>query len=316
MRIPLAAVCTLLVSLPAQGDAPVAPPVPALPAADSPAAARLVDTALAKLQAFGRGTFRTTESHDLAMMRGAGFPIGGEQVVVEGGWQQGLVWGETDHDRFLRHGGRMVTKVGDAWKLRAKKLGSGRAVPFTLDPSLLCTVLQGLPAAARRVENVTADKVGERRVAVLSLKLEHELAREFVDSGVLPEVGGSFGAVFVVGGGFGDMQLPDTECSVHLALAVDPDNGDLLQVAVKVYEQTGGFGAFQVQVQGAGAAEDAEADEDEQAGEAKPAWKDGLPTRKPGKQESVLLYTVQFARHGLAEAPELDDATKFLLRLR
>ncbi len=313
-----AILAVLNVLLPLSAQEAAAPAAPALPAAGTPAATALVDTAIAKLQAYGRGTFRSTESHDIAMLRGAGIPVGTDDTLLDGGWQQDLVWGNTDDDHYVRRGGRMVTKVGDTWKLRAKKLGSGRPVPFTLDPELLCSVLQGLPAAARRVEHVEAGTVRDRQVAVLSLAVDNDLAAEFIDSGAMPEVGGGFGGVFVIGG-FGNMQLPQPECAVYLALSIDPENGDLLRFAVKVYEKTGGFGTIQVQVQGAGGGQDEEEvtdADDAKEGEAKPEWKCGLPTRKPGKEESVLTYQVDFGKPGFAAAPELPDAAKQLLRLR
>lgn len=285
------------------------PDAPVLPQPGTPAAAALVDTAIAKLRAFGRGRFRSSESHDAAVTRGAGFPDGGD-VVVDGGWHRELIWGEHEQDRFLRRGGRLVVRVEDAWRLRSKKLGSGRDAPFTLDPDLLCTVLQELPATARAVDHVTAERVGDRRAAVLSLTLTEDSGRAFVDSGAVPEVGNGIGALFVVIGG-PRREVPTMPCTVHLALSIDPDNGDLLRFAAKVYAKTGQNGFVQ-RVGRAGGGDEAQVEPEVTP---EPEWRHGLPTRKPERDESVLLYTVEFSKHGLAEPPAIDDVARRLLRL-
>jgi hypothetical protein len=323
----LFAVALAILPIPAQEPAPP-PPAPApieaaIPAPNTPAASQLVDKSIEKMLAFGRGAWRSHEEQDNAMMRNSGLPFGNDGTDVDGGWHQDVVWGEVDRDHYVKHGGRMVVKSDGTWKLRANKLASGQAAPFTLDPVLLFTVLRGVPAEARKVvQTATADLAGKKCI-VLSVTLDGDAANDFVDSGAVPAPGG--GGMIVLGGFGGGMATPAPESAVHLALFVDPDNGDVLRVAAKVYEKNPMFGNVQIQVQG-GAGGDDDDDDEEEADDAaakkgdkvvaKPEWKQGLPMRKPAKDESVMTFRADFTKLGLADAPELDDKGKALLRLR
>ncbi len=83
----LAAVVFTTALLVAQDPAaPAAPTTSSLPEAGTPAAIALVDKAVEKMMAYGRGTFSTTEASDNAMLRGAGLPFGQDDTVVDGGW--------------------------------------------------------------------------------------------------------------------------------------------------------------------------------------------------------------------------------------
>ena len=323
---PFSAVLLLAtLSLSAQDPAaPAAPPAPAIPAPGSAEAAQLVDKGIEKMLAIGRGTWKTSEVQDSAMMRGSGVPFGNDGTDVEGGWHQDLVWGETGNDRYVRHGGRMVVKAGGAWKLRASKLASGQPVPFTLDPVMLFSALRDLPAAQRAVVHTEAAEIRGKKVVTLAITLDGDDAGDFAATGAIPDVSGGMGGFLVVGGLGGALGLPEPEQTVHLAVSIDPENGDVLRFAVKTYEKNPMFGNIQVQVAGAGMGGDDEEEDDaaeekaeEEAGEKdKPEWKGGLPTRKPGKSESVVMFRAEFLNHGLADAPELDDKAKALLRLR
>src|SRR5262245_20733550 len=109
MRMRIAPICVAAVSTAAflldqkSGQSPAAPPAtspPAaaadLPEAGTPAAAELVTRALDKMLAYERGAFSTTESRDLAMLRNVGFAQAPDDIVVDGGWQPGMVWGRCD----------------------------------------------------------------------------------------------------------------------------------------------------------------------------------------------------------------------------
>ena len=133
--------------------------------------------------------------------------------------------------------------------------------------------------------------------------------------------------MFMIGGMGGNMPQPDY--TVHLALFVDAENGDVLRLAAKVYEKNPMMGNVAIQVAG-GAARGGRGDEEEgddekdeknekkegAAADGKPAWKKGLPVKKPAKEESVMTFRADFQKLGLAEAPALDDKAKALLRLR
>lgn len=293
--------------------APAAPAAAALPAAGSPEATALVDKAIAKLQAYGRGAFATRESTDSAMLRGQGLPFGGEDTEVRGGWQRGMVWGESDDKHYVRANGRMVTKIDGKWQLRGKNLEGGKPAPFTLDPELLLTVLADAPAAARKVASVEAGEVGGKKVAMLSLALEGEAAREFVESGAVP--GGSGGGFLMLGGP--GMEAPEIEYVVYVALSVDPDSGDLLRFATKVYETNPMMGHVQIQVAGgAGGGDDDGEDDKVEPADAPLKWKKGLPTKKPSKEQSVTTFRADFQKLGMADAPALDDRAKALLRMQ
>ncbi len=303
----------------AQDPAPV-PAADPLPAAGSPEAATLVDKAIEKMLAVGRGNWRSHEEQDSAMMRQFQAQLGGgDGVDVEGGWSQGMVWGETDLNTFVKHAGRMIVKAAGVWKLRASKLASGQAAPFALDPSLFFAVLRDLPADERRVVNTEAAEVRGKKVVVLTMSFDGDVAADFVDSGAVPEVSGGMGAIVM--GGIGGMGVPTAERVVHLALSVDPTNGDVLRLGVKLYEKNPMFGNMRIQVQGAGGGDDdAEEDEKEEKadkdGAAKPQWKNGLPTRKPGRDESTMTYRCDFTKIGLVDAPDLEDKAKALLQIR
>jgi hypothetical protein len=306
----------LLAQEPAATTQPPAAQAPPLPAAESPEATALVDKALAKMLAYGRGTFKTTEQQDSAVLRNAGLPFGNEDIEVEGGWHRGLLWGEHDGSEFLRANGRMLAKVGENWQLRGKKLGDGKVAPFTLDPDLLFTVLAGLPAEARKVVHVEAGEVTGKKVAVLSLHLTNEAASEFAESGAIP--GGSGGGLMMLGGPPG-MGAPEVEHDVYVALFLDAEGGDLLRCSLQVFEKNPMMGNIQIQVQGGGGddvdePEDKKEDAKTNAGDA-PQWKKGLPVKKPAKDESVTTFRADFKKLGMAEAPALADKQKALLRL-
>jgi hypothetical protein len=300
--------------------APTAP-VPALPAAGSAEALALVDQAIAKMSAYARGTWKTSEEQDSAMMRGAGLPFGNDDVEVQGGWLRDLVWGEFDDQQYVRANGRLVAKVDGGWRLRGSKLGRGRSVPFTLDPELLFVVLAELPVESRQVVNVDRGEVANKPVTILSLELTENVAAEFVDCGVVPAPG-SIGAFMVLGAARG-IDLPQPDRTVQLALFVD-DSGDLLRFACKVFEKNPMFGNVQVQVAGAAIGGDEEAEGEEVVEAAEPAkgemgpqlWKKGFPQRKPAKDESVATFRADFQQLGRAEAPALDQKAKQLLRVR
>ncbi|MBL8748730.1 MAG: hypothetical protein JNK78_06190 [Planctomycetes bacterium] len=304
-------------------DPAAAPAADPLPAAGSPEAATLVDKAIEKMLAVGRGNWRSHEEQDNAMMRQFQAQMGGgDGVDVEGGWSQGMVWGETDLNTFVKHAGRMVVKTAGVWKLRATKLASGQPAPFALDPSLFFAVLRDLPTEERRVVHTDSAEVGGKKLVVLTMSFDGDVATDFVDSGAVPEVSGGMGAIVM--GGIGGMGVPTAQRSVHVALFVDPVNGDVLRLGVKLYEKNPMFGNMRIQVQGAGGGDDdAEQDEaeekaekDDKGGAAKPEWKNGLPTRKPGRDESTMTYRCDFTKIGLVDAPDLGDKAKALLQIR
>jgi hypothetical protein len=298
--------------------APAVPAAPALPAAGSAEAAALVDKAIAKMQAYGRGKFTTRHATDAAMLRGQGLPFGDEETEVKGGWHRDLVWGDHEGAQFLRGNGRMLAKVDGGWKLRASKLAGGATAPFALDPELLLAALGELPGDVRKAAHVEAGEIGGKPVAIVSLQLDGAVARDFAESGAVP---GGGGAPLLMFGG-GGMDVPENEYAAFVALFVDAASGDLLRLAAKVYETNAMMGRVQIQVAGAGAdgddAEDADADDAKDADKAGGAlqWKKGLPVKKPAKDESVTSYRVDFAELGLAEPPAVDAKAKALLRLR
>ncbi|MEC8253683.1 MAG: hypothetical protein VX044_10735 [Planctomycetota bacterium] len=301
-------------------SAPVAePPEPALPAANSAEALQLVDTALDKLAAYGRGRFSTTEAQDQAMLRDAGLPIGAQETEVDGGWHRDMVWADADGREFIRANGRMLAKVDGAWRLRRDKLAGGVPAPFTLDPQFFLTVLKQMPASARRVVHVEAGKLKGKPCAILSCKLEGDDALELADSGAFPDAGGGFGGVVIMGalGGLG-MEPPRPELETYLAFFVDPASGDLLRFAAKTYQTDTMMGGVAIQIGGAGGGfVEEEDDEEEEAAEGGPVrWKRGFPRIKPKKDQSVLSYRVDFKDLGLAKAPELSGEHKALLRTR
>lgn len=284
---------------------------PPLPAAGSTAATKLLDTGIDKMLALGRGMFRSTTLRDPATFRSVDFPFAQDAPVVQGGWRQDFVWGDIDGAAFARHRGRTIARFADTWKLRAERLADGSEMPFVVDPELLFTVLRELPAAARTVAHVDRGTIGERRVTILTLSLAHDAAEDVAESGAVPQaLEPGLGGVIVFGGRA--PQQPRIERELHVALHVDPDNGDVLQLGVKLYEKNQQFGrVFAMRAKAADADDD---DDKEEA--APPPWQDGLPTRAPTADESVLTFVVEFPKLGLAELPELDDHAKQLLRLR
>jgi hypothetical protein len=307
------ATASLLAQQPPAAPAPQAPAAAALPAAGSPEAEALVTKALDKMKAYGRGAFTTSESNDNALLRGHGLPFGNDDTDVSGGWNRNLVWGESDDKQYLRANGRMLAKIDGKWKLRAKKLEGGRPAPFTLDPELLFTVLAELPDDARKVANVEAGEAGGKKVVVLSLALEGAAASEFAESGAVP---GGGGGGFVMFGAPG-MDTPENEYAAYVALFVEPDSGDLLRFATKIYEKNEMMGNVQIQVQGGGGDEAEAKDDEKEAPAGGPLqWKKGLPVRKPAKDESVTTYRADFKKLGAADAPALDDKAKALLRMQ
>jgi hypothetical protein len=295
--------------------APAAPAAANLPAAGSPEAEALVVKALDKMKALGRGAFATSESNDNALLRGQDLPFGNEDTEVSGGWSRNLVWGESDDKQYLRANGRMLAKIDGKWKLRGKKLDGGRTAPFTLDPELLFTVLGELPAEARKVANVEAGEVGGKKVAVLSLALENEAARDFAESGAVP--GGGVAGFLMLGPA--GLDVPENDYTVYIALLVDPDSGDLLRFATKVYERNEMMGNVQIQIAGDAGGDDEPAAEEEEkkapAG-APLQWKKGLPVKKPAKHESVTTFRADFKQLGTVDTPAIDDKAKAQLRMQ
>jgi hypothetical protein len=291
------------------------PATTALPAAGSKEAQALVDQAIDKMLAYGKGSFKTTQSEDNAMMRGAGVPFGQDDTEVEGGWSRNLRWGAHDGSDFLLANGRMLAKVDGTWKLRGKKLGDGKPAPFTLDPELLFTVLKDLPADARKVVHIDTAEVGGKPCTVLSLQCDGEAGSELAESGALP--GGGGGGFMMFGGG-GGIPMPEIEHSVYVALFVDA-SGDVLRLSTKAFEDNPMFANVQIQVAGGpGGGDDEEEDDEKDAkkddAKGAPQWKKGLPVKKPGKTESVTTFRADFKSLGLADAPPLDDRMKAMLR--
>jgi len=311
----------LLSSLASAQDAsaPAAePPAPALPEANSEAARRYVTAALDKLEAFGRGLFATTEGQDQAMLRNAGLPFGPEDVTVDGGWHRNMVWGDADGREYVRANGRMLAKIRGEWRLRRDKLAGGVPAPFTLDPNYLLATLKRLPAGAKDVVHVEAAKLKGRPCAILTCEVTGEDALELADSGAIPDVGGGFGGVMIMGamGGMG-MEPPRPDYETYLAFFIDTETGDLLRFAVKSYQTDEMMGGVAIQIGGAGIVEEEEEQADEEEDEGGPVtWRRGFPRIKPKKDQSVLNYRVDFTKLGLAEQPSLSDELKGLLRVR
>lgn len=298
-------------------DAP-APEAPALPQANSDEARKLVDVALDKLAAYGRGRFATTEAQDQAMLRNAGLPFGPEDTEVDGGWHRELVWGDADGREYVRANGRMLAKISGDWRLRRDKLSGGLPAPFTLDPSYLLATLGQLPQRSKAVAHVEAGKLKGKPCVILTCKLTGDDALEFADSGAVPDVGGGFGGVMIMGamGGMG-MEPPRPDYETYLAFFVDQESGDLLRFAVKSYQTDEMMGGVAIQIGAGGAEVEVEQEEeDEDADQGPVQWKRGFPRIKPKKDQSVLSYRVDFKDLGLAEPPSLTDAHKTLLRTR
>ncbi|CAN0500647.1 unnamed protein product, partial [Discosporangium mesarthrocarpum] len=223
-------------ALPAQ-DAPTteaAPQDPVLPQANSAEARKLVEQAIDKMMAYGRGTFATTESRDDAMMRNAGIPFGAPETEIDGGWHRNLIWGDWDGREFVRGNGRMLAKVDDGWRLRRNKLAGGVDAPFTLDPDYLFQAIKQLPEQARKVVNIDKGKLRGKQVAICSMVIDGDDALEFSDSGAVPSGGGGFGGIIMMGGmgGMG-MDPPRPELTTYLAFHIDLETGDMLRFGCK-----------------------------------------------------------------------------------
>lgn len=313
----------LIAALAAAQDAPAAAPqgqAPALPQANSDEARRYVETALDKLEAFGRGRFSTVEGQDQAMLRNAGLPFGPEDVAVDGGWLRDMVWADADGREYVRANGRMLAKVSGEWRLRRDKLAGGLPAPFTFEPGYLLATLARLPAQTKGVVHVEAGKLKGRACAIMTWKLEGDDALELADSGALPDVGGGFGGVKIMGamGGLG-MEPPRPDYETYLAFFVDVESGDLLRFAAKSFQtdQMMGGVAIQIGAVGGGGLEiEEEEEEEEEVDEGPVTWRRGFPRIKPKKDQSVLTFRVDFKDLGLAEPPSLPADVKSLLRAR
>jgi hypothetical protein len=305
-------------------------PAQAPPKPGSPETQALLDKACQKMLAVGRGTFRTTEEQDNALVRQLGRGGGSdEDGGVEGGWHADLLWARTagDGDLIVRQRGRSVVQTGKEWRIRRDKLPSGAPMPALFDPDLFFQMVRDLPAEARRVRAVEQAKVKDQDVLVLALTLEGEAAADFAQSGALPPVSmgmGGFTQIVMRGGGMGGARPQQPEVTVDLGLFVEPQGGDVLRVRAKIYEKgaPGGVMRFAVAAAPAGGgavqlaapareAEKEDKDTDKDSGEL--VYKKGLPERKLGQQESSMYLKVDFADLGKAKPPELDEACKRLL---
>ncbi|MEC7584913.1 MAG: hypothetical protein VYE77_11395 [Planctomycetota bacterium] len=305
-----------------------APARPALPAPGSPQARGMLEQAIAKMQAYGRGAFTTTQSEDNPMFRGAGGPFGVMGTTkVEGGWLRHMVWAKWSGREYIAANGRMLALVEEEWQLRKDKLEGGLARPFTLDPDYLFTVLDRLPANARNVVHVESGKLRGRGVVILTLHLEDDEAVDFADTGAVPAAESGFGVAQLVGGLPGAIELPRPELETYLAFFIDAESGDLVRLATKTYSSEGmGFAGGGVQVlfqAGFGGddeeeeeAEGEEAAEEEDVEDGPVEWRRGFPRIKPGKNQSVTDCRIDFDELGLATPPSLDQELKQLLRLR
>ena|GEM_PF-6506381 len=307
----------------AQDPTPPAPEAqsPALPAANTDRAMALVDTALDKLIAYGRGRFSSTEASDDAMLRNAGIPFGPDDTSIEGGWHRSLVWADADGRDYVRAGGRMLAKVEGGWRLRRSKLAGGVEAPFTLDPNFFITVFKRLPKSARVVAHVEAGKLKGKQCTILTCKLAGDDALEFADSGAIPSGSGGLGGMIVMGG-LGGMGLepPRPELDIYVAFFIDQQSGDLVRLASKTYQRDEMMGNVAIQIGfGGGDLEEEEEEEEEEADDDADGpieWRRGFPRVKPKKDQSVLTYRVDFKDLGLADPPALSDELKALLRVR
>ncbi|MEZ6035971.1 MAG: hypothetical protein R3F29_00730 [Planctomycetota bacterium] len=302
---------------------PDSAPAPALPAVGSDEARGMLDQAFAKMLAYGRGMFTSKESHDVAFARQAGLPFGNGDTELSAGWHRDLVFGEWAGRTFVRGNGRVASKKGERWHLASDRLLGGKKLPFTADPQLLFTVLSQLPVEQRKVVHVEAGAIRGRDVVILTLQLSGSDAHDFADHGVVPEGSGGFGEVIMLGGVGNAPEPARADQTTYIACCVDPQNGDLLRLAVRTVS-TGGMGGFQIAVggvfgNGGNDEEEGDDDEDEQpaVGDGKPVgWKAGFPAAKPGKDESVMTFSMDFTKLGLADVPPIDDAVKPLVGAR
>ncbi len=315
----IAAAAALTATAPAQTPA-AAEQAPPLPQANSAEARALVSACLDKLVAYGRGRFATTEAQDQAMLRNAGLPFGSQETTVDGGWHREVIWAEADGREYVLANGRMLAKVDGDWRLRRGKLSGGLPAPFTFDPSYLVAAWKQLPEAARGVVHVEAAELKGKQCAVLTCKLDGDDALEFADAGAVPDVGGGFGGVVMLGGlGGVAMEPPRPDFETYVAFFVDPAGGDLLRLAVKSYQTDEMMGGVAIQIGGAGGIEQVEEEDEEEEEEAEAGpvqWRRGFPRIKPKKDQSVLTFRVDFRDLGLAEPPSLAPELEALLRAR
>jgi hypothetical protein len=301
----------------AQDAAPVAEQGPVLPEANSAEARAFVTKALDKVSAYARGNFTTLESQDSAMFRNAGLPMGAQEVEVSGGWGRNLIWAESDGRDYVMANGRMLAKVGNDWRMRRGKLAGGIAAPFTLDPDYLVAALKQLPKAYSSVVHVESGKLRGKAMVLLTLKLDNEAALEFSDCGAVPDVGGGFGGIVMMGGMGLGMEPPRPELETYVVFYVNSESGDLARVTVKTYSTEEMMAQIQIGAAGGGFGGEEEEEEEEEENQGGPVkWKRGLPRIKPAKDQSVMTFRADFKKLGLAEAPKLEDRLKALLRVR
>lgn len=254
------------------------------------------------------------------MLRNAGLPFGGTDVEISGGWHRHVIWGEADGREYVVANGRMMAKVDGEWRLRRDKLSGGQPVPFTLDPNYLVAVIKRLPNAAKNIVHVQSGKLRGKAMTLLTIKLDQEDALEFADSGAAPGVGGGFGAVMLFGG-LGGMEPPRPDLETYMVFYVDAESGDLTRMAIKTYSTNQMMGNIQIAGR-VGGVEEEEVEEEEveeeevveETGEVK--WRRGLPRIKLAKDQSVMTFRADFRNLGMAKAPELDEKSQQLLRIR
>jgi len=301
-RLLLALLPFALAVLPAQD-----PPKPG-----SPQSQALLDKACAKMLAFGRGTFRTSEEQDSAiarrMKRGNSEPA---VTVVEGGWLADLLWARAgaDAELIVRQHGRTLVQTGKDWRIRRDKLPTGTPLPALFDAELFFQVVRDLPAEARRVVAVEPAKIGETSVLVLALSIEGETARDFTQTGALPPVLMAMGPTIMNTNGVSYMPQPPT--TIDIGLFVEPEGGDVLCVRAKVCEKGPGPGPGGAGGPAAPAGAEKGAEPPKETSEL--VYKQGLPERELGQRDSSMSLKVDFAGLGKAKPPELDDAPRKLL---
>lgn len=310
MRLRFLAVLPLfLATLAAQEpDAPATTGVK-LPEARSDAATALLLRACSVMTAATSGAFTSESEQDNAMLRGHDMPFGKESTRVKGGWNQEQRWATVGDDSLVIRGGRMVVETESGWKLRKDSLASGAPAPFVVAPRLLFAQIAELPQAARQVVHLEAGKVQDRDVAILTLRLSGDEARDFALSGALPGGDGSGGMV-MFGGVLGG-EMPEKKYEVDLALFTAVDSGEVLRLRTKIYEEDPMMANVRIAIAQAG--EDGEQPDDDDDEEEEPAVergkepiKKGLPDRKPGKGENMTYFRVDFSEFGKATAPKVD----------
>ncbi len=310
MRIHMFAVLPLLAAaLCAQEpDAPATPGIK-LPEARSEASTALLMRACTTMTAATSGSFTTEAEEDSAMMRGHDLPFGKDSLRVKGGWNQEQRWATVGDDALVIRGGRMVVETESGWKLRKESLASGTPAPFVVSPRLLFAQIAELPQSARQVVHLEAGKVQDRDVAILTVRLSGDEARDFALSGALPGGGGPGGMIMIGGMLGGDM--PEKKYEVDLALFTAVDSGEVLRLRAKVYEDDPMMANVRIAIAAQGG-EDGEApveeeEEEEPAVErGKEPIKKGLPDRKPGKGENMTYFRADFSEFGKATGPKVD----------